>query len=1549
MSTSAAVDRFVAELAGRIARLEADVRSQARGSQAAFRSVDLEDGPIQYFDENGNVVGEQDQSGYHQYTGAVPVTPTAPDVESVVDGLKIIWDGTFEDGNWDEDQVAMVQVHAVADPATPLDDTTQVGSFVSDDGGVFTYAIRRVAGPRYIMLQAVTTAGEYGPASIAGYGQADAVVPPEAPPNRAVLEVRNTPTVSFVEWLNPETGTELDYHMSSVSGFVPDATNLHQTTAATVAMFATLPDGAAMVPGTPYYVVAIAQNALGTAVASVEHEINLVPLAEDEIASDVINRIDQAVDDALAAQQAASAAQATADGAIRTYYQADPPDLSEAANLITNPSAEVDTAGWAGAVSQPTRVASSEAGVIGGYVLRHDNAGAITSGQVLTRILVIDTAKAGETYTVHGRGRRLNSVAGSETALLYAQCIDQAGTTSLHEVSVPVSMQGGSPASLNTGSLNITIPDGTYYVSVGFRSAADVAAGSAFHFDGFALIEGENQPYFDGSATETGYTFTWTGTPHASASKKYPDTVLGDLWYDTDTDIAHRWNGTSWTVIQDDAIAQALAEARDAQTTADGKITAWYNTEQPWPNGDVAHAGDVGDLWFDTNNGNKPHWYNEAQVWTELPMGLNALGDDVTARALGSITTFTGTANPVGAREGDMWLKPEVYQGANVNVLYRHDGVTPWVKVDDPAVQDALEDAAAASDLADSKMSVYYNAAPPTTDPLGNALSATNDGDLWFDIDDGNRVYRYVHGSTAGLNGGPWVESADARIADTAETVSTLSGQVQSLESGKNTVHHSANSPGIATNVEGDVWFQYADSTLTEVIAQFRGLGGNDWQQTALDPLIVPQIDIGTGTFGTLSGLRLEVGTLQVTPVDLEDITFGGENLADRSSFEDGVDHVTTANGATKEWSNLRAKDGNYSLRGTCATTGADSFLNFTFDGLLPNTVYTVSAWLYVESITGAASGNRSMLVTNAVGPAVGYGTETSLTADHPTGEWVRKSITFTTDADDTSMRVRLYVPNGAVHWDAVQVEEGDVATAYSRSLSDTIGGAVADVKTLWGHPDDSTKIDGGNLYTRSVFAESLLLADFTDYVPNPDFEPDLGDWSGSGSNASVGGPAPGSVSGRVWRFSLGGTETAWSSKRRVSPFDQFNVTAYVRKQITTGTTGSLKIRTRYFDINKVQITNPYYDEASIPLAEVGGWQLLDLDITVPANAAYMRFDILTVGVPADGLYDFSQVHCRRKNGGNLIVDGAIDGKTITGALVQSHFDPTTGIKLSSNDFVAYGGGVPTFSIDGDTGSVVMKGTLDTDSVIRGAILEGDGIRTAASGTRVEIKGGGASGQILFYFNGVELPGNLFADTDELVLLSPGSSLYERAELVLSSEQSGRPPTIQAWHSLRAYAGMEASGTTLNPDAIKVVNGNLVFSGTDGGIMDAKRVYARSAPSTAAAANTYIASDGQIAKSNASTRRNKSNIKPMQIDVAKLLALEPATFTSDHPMDRGRTFAGFMAEDAHALGLTHWLDYDEEDLPASFAYPTWVVALQHIVRYLANEIDELKASTPPAR
>ena len=183
----------------------------------------------------------------------------------------------------------------------------------------------------------------------------------------------------------------------------------------------------------------------------------------------------------------------------------------------------------------------------------------------------------------------------------------------------------------------------------------------------------------------------------------------GDLWVDTDDgNKLYRYSGAAWVNVQDSAIttvantaATAIANAATAQGTADGKVTTYYQDGVP--------TGDTGDLWMDTNDGNKLY------------------------RA---------------ASDGSDEIK-----------------AGEWVEVQDTAIQTAIANAATAQNTADGKIVSFFQNAVPTS---------TDIGDLWIDTDDDNKLYVAACIGANEIKAGEWVSARDIGITDTIAALSAI-------------------------------------------------------------------------------------------------------------------------------------------------------------------------------------------------------------------------------------------------------------------------------------------------------------------------------------------------------------------------------------------------------------------------------------------------------------------------------------------------------------------------------------------------------------------------------------------------------------------------------------------------------------------------------------------------------------------------------------------------------------------------------------------------------
>jgi hypothetical protein len=193
----------------------------------------------------------------------------------------------------------------------------------------------------------------------------------------------------------------------------------------------------------------------------------------------------------------------------------------------------------------------------------------------------------------------------------------------------------------------------------------------------FDLLDGQLRVSGTTSGARTLVDYGYVGDLAATKNTIYrqptaPAYDAGGLWYDTDDDNRqYVAMGGSWVSVRDLGIAQAIADAAAAQSTADGKITSFHQDTPPSGQGEAE-----GDLWYDTNDGNKQYRYTTG-VWVVAAAGIASPmrgSANAQSTANSKVTTFYGGSTPTALAVGDLWSNST----AGSTRLSRWDG-SSWV------------------------------------------------------------------------------------------------------------------------------------------------------------------------------------------------------------------------------------------------------------------------------------------------------------------------------------------------------------------------------------------------------------------------------------------------------------------------------------------------------------------------------------------------------------------------------------------------------------------------------------------------------------------------------------------------------------------------------------------------------------------------------------------------------------------------------------------------------------------------------------------------------
>lgn len=742
----------------------------------------------------------------------------------------------------------------------------------------------------------------------------------------------------------------------------------------------------------------------------------------------------------------------------------------------------------------------------------------------------------------------------------------------------------------------------------------------------------------------------------------------------------------------------------------------------------------------------------------------------------------------------------------------------------------------------------------------------------------------------------------DTFMSDTVQPAITESAN------GKNRVWRQDAKPPMIGNTLNDTWFDTDDG---HKMYQWNGA---DWTASLLGHQSIASLDLGKATVGELDGIRIKARSIGV-----ESLVVGiGANLISNPSAERAVDRVAfPANGvlayqASSTTGYGLAKSGGWMFRLNTVPVGYD-YKQFAADiPVLPGEHYRVSYWSkrwYTNAPVGV-----SFRALDAAGTPGDWNVGLlSTSAADAMATWVYRSQIF--QVPDGIFGLRPYLTTrGGGGQDVWFIDDVSLTRAASGEL--IVDGSITGDKVL----------------ANSIGVEKLLVADLTNYIADPYLNGIPGGWTFTASNAYIG--TFGGPDGRPGTLIMGpgAYVEARSNTWSVKPGEKFQFTIDVLRQASAD--GSWLARAQFLDSAGEHVT--YIDAfAGDASNTASSWATRTVEVVTPSNTNIYscRIQMIRVSPYTTGFWIFDNFYVRRKFGGELIVDGAVQaqhfngttftGVSITGALLQTSSQANRGVKITDWGLFGYSpaDGSALTKLDSLNGRLTAVGGFSTgtgfgDVTIRpgNSALDPSALEFWPVRSGIDISDGKRPSLSVYTENSLLTGGY---DAAMLRVQAPmGVNNTTRARIDLYTERSPGTSNRPLNSHILYHAGAQFGGA----------GGKHIFyiDGAPKGSIDSAGIHANNMfPSTEQP--VYVRTDGLL-KLQGSSERVKTEIESLSLGVVKrFLKVDGVSYRYIEGYDPGdkirRTRAGMIVERLIEQDLDMWAFYDSDGKPSGIDYP----------------------------
>ena len=586
---------------------------------------------------------------------------------------------------------------------------------------------------------------------------------------------------------------------------------------------------------------------------------------------------------------------------------------------------------------------------------------------------------------------------------------------------------------------------------------------------------------------------------------------VGDTWFDTDAGYKiYTWDGSKWNpnplgsaALADDSVTlskvaadlQGFLDSIDdkadaAQTSADGKNTVFYQTSQPSTSGRK-----TGDTWFDTDDGYKIYRFN-GSAWVATAFGANAIANG----AVSESKIATAVNNKISEAFENAGIAIDTAESASNDASTAKTNASTALSTANTAkstADAAKTNAAAAQSKADSayslantansaasaaqttangKNTVFYQTSAPST-------SGRKTNDIWFDTDDGNRMYYW--------NGSAWTarQFGTNAIANAAIT----NALIANLDAAKITSGYIAAARIQAGSLTADKLKADTITASSGVIADAAILTANI-ANLAVTTAKIANLAVETAKIDDAAVTNAKIANLAVTNAKIADATIQSAKIAslDAGKITSGYIAAARIQAGTITADKLASKSITVGQISDAAISSINALVEVGGRNLVLDSNIDETSKVY-------GFGGRSLSVDLEVGETYtlsangrvidGSGT---LKVYVYTPSW-SSSINLTIDTDTDTTKSKTFTASvggkwvlscysylsqntagGNVHINWVKLEKGNKATDWTPAPEDVDSSIAENSIANWCYNNNLTYINGAKIYTGTITADKI-------------------------------------------------------------------------------------------------------------------------------------------------------------------------------------------------------------------------------------------------------------------------------------------------------------------------------------------------------------------------------------------------------------------------------------------------------------------------------------------